>query len=63
MEYDILVTANTTIEDSTSFVSTAQLDSGVEHLLSSTLVAGVLCNCFSLSVFSGKGLDSGTLSS
>lgn len=60
---DILVTAHTAVEHSTTFVSTAQLDSGEEHLRSPTLVAGVVCDGLGLAIFGRQSLDGRALGS
>jgi hypothetical protein len=60
---DILVTAHTAVEHSTTFISTAQLDSSEEHLLSSTLVAGVICDSLGLAIFGRQSLDRRALGS
>lgn len=56
-EDDILVTTDTAIEHSASFIGTAQLYRSVEHLFPPTLVTCVLSNGLGFSVFGGQSLD------
>lgn len=63
MREDILVTTNTAVEHSTTLISTAQLDSCKEHLLPSTLVAGVVRDSLGLAIFCRQSLDRRALGS
>ena len=59
----ILETTDTSVEDRTSFISTAQLYSGVEHLFSGTVGACFLNDSLGLPVVGRQSLDGRSLGS